>query len=113
MAAIPDSVPGGHLGLSKERALLLQLLREEESRKSSGIVRRTRTAGERLPLSWSQQRLWFIDQLEGGAAGYQVPIVLRLRGPLDLTALQRALDTLVLRHESLRTVFATLEGEPI
>jgi amino acid adenylation domain-containing protein len=113
MAAIPDSVVGGHLGLSKERALLLQLLREEEARKSSGIVRSIRAAGERLPLSWSQQRLWFIDQLEGGAAGYQVPIVLRLRGPLDVSALQRALDTVVLRHESLRTVFSTLEGEPV
>ncbi len=65
MVAIPDSVTDGHLGLSKERALLLQLLREEESRKSNGIVRRSRAAGEHLPLSWSQQRLWFIDQLEG------------------------------------------------
>ncbi len=113
MAAIPDSVTESQLGLSKERALLLQLLREEGFRKSSEIVRRTRTAGERLPLSWSQQRLWFIDQLEGGAAGYQVPIVLRLRGRLDDNALQRALDTLVRRHEALRTVFSTVEGEPV
>ena len=68
---------------------------------------------ERLPLSYAQQRLWFIDQLEGGSAEYNMPQALRLRGELDLDALQRTVDTIVERHESLRTHLAQVEGEPV
>jgi aryl carrier-like protein len=66
-----------------------------------------------LPLSWSQQRLWFIDQLEGAGASYHIPGAIRLHGELDRSALQRALDTIVERHESLRTVFAKVQGEAV
>ncbi|MBB4770700.1 amino acid adenylation domain-containing protein, partial [Xanthomonas arboricola] len=58
------------------------------------------------PLSFSQQRLWFLDRLEGGSAHYNLPIAVRLRGELDATALQRALDALIERHHVLRTSFA-------
>lgn len=68
---------------------------------------------ERIPLSYAQQRLWFIDQLEGGSAEYNMPQALRLRGDLDLRALQRTLDTIVERHEILRTHFAQIEGQPV
>lgn len=68
--------------------------------------------GTLLPTSWAQQRLWFIDQLEQGTAAYNSGMSLRLRGTLDQKALQRALDTLVQRHETLRTVFVTVEGDP-
>jgi pristinamycin I synthase 3 and 4 len=68
---------------------------------------------ERLPLSYAQRRLWFIDQLEGGSAEYNMPQALRLRGELDLPALRRAIDTVVERHESLRTHFAQGGGEPV
>src|SRR5208282_1363630 len=61
---------------------------------------------ERLPLSYAQQRLWFIDQLEGGVSPDYIPAALRLRGELDRSALRRAVDTIVARHESLRTRFA-------
>jgi len=59
-----------------------------------------------LPLSFAQQRLWFIDQLEEGSAQYNMPFALRLEGELRIDALQRALDTLVARHEVLRTTYA-------
>ncbi|MCU1244703.1 MAG: amino acid adenylation protein, partial [Acidobacteria bacterium] len=58
-----------------------------------------------LPLSFAQQRLWFIDQLEGGSAQYNMPAALRLKGTLDRVALQHAFDTIVARHEVLRTRF--------
>src|SRR5436189_6142455 len=65
-----------------------------------------------LPASFAQQRLWFLDQFEGGGAVYNVPVATRLRGPLDLDALERAIDVLVERHESLRTVFTLVDGVP-
>ncbi|MEU9232419.1 amino acid adenylation domain-containing protein [Streptomyces subrutilus] len=73
------------------------------------------TAGERperLPLSSAQRRLWLIDRMEGPSALYNMPLALRLTGPLDPAALERALADLVARHEILRTVIAEHDGEP-
>ncbi|MEU9252082.1 amino acid adenylation domain-containing protein [Streptomyces sp. NPDC048270] len=73
------------------------------------------TAGqrpERLPLSSAQQRLWLIDRMEGPSALYNMPLALRLTGPLDPAALKLALGDLVARHEILRTVIAEHDGEP-
>nr|WP_236432391.1 non-ribosomal peptide synthetase [Pseudomonas syringae] len=67
-----------------------------------------------LPLSWAQQRLWFLDQLDRAAgAAYHIPAGLRLRGRLDSEALQATLDRIVARHEALRTHFALHEGQAI
>ncbi|HEV3052288.1 MAG TPA: amino acid adenylation domain-containing protein, partial [Longimicrobium sp.] len=62
--------------------------------------------------SFAQQRQWFIDQMEGAGAAYHVAWRVRLRGPLDPRVLERALERIVARHESLRTTFPTVQGEP-
>jgi amino acid adenylation domain-containing protein len=75
------------------------------------LRRQART--EAVPVSWAQQRLWFLDQLDPAASrAYHMPLALRLRGELDVGTLRRALDRIVARHENLRTVFVAREGLP-
>jgi len=69
-------------------------------------------AGIRPPLSYSQQRLWFMDQLEPGSIDYNRTFALRLSGPLDLDSLRHSLNEIVRRHEVLRTSFPAIEGRP-
>ncbi len=71
--------------------------------------------GVPLPLSFAQERLWFLDQFDGPSATYNVCEAWHLRGSIDVTALSRALDALVLRHEALRTTFvvANTTQEPV
>lgn len=71
-----------------------------------------RDQGESLPLSFAQQRLWFLDQLEPGNPIYNVPQMFRIRGTLDRAALEKSLNHIVLRHEALRTTFVSNAGEP-
>ncbi|HYO72515.1 MAG TPA: amino acid adenylation domain-containing protein, partial [Archangium sp.] len=66
-----------------------------------------------LPLSFAQQRLWFLDQLQPGSTLYNMPYVLSLEGALDEAALQRAFAELVRRHHALRTTFGTEAGQPV
>jgi amino acid adenylation domain-containing protein len=73
----------------------------------------SRQRPERLPLSYAQQRLWFLDRLKGTSTEYNIPGALRLRGELDLEALKRAINTIVARHESLRTRFDEIDGVPV
>ncbi|HKH48506.1 MAG TPA: amino acid adenylation domain-containing protein, partial [Thermoanaerobaculia bacterium] len=67
---------------------------------------------EPLPLSFAQQRLWFIDQLEGGGPLYNIPAAFRIRGPLSVPACSAALSAIVRRHEALRTRFPDCGGIP-
>jgi malonyl CoA-acyl carrier protein transacylase/acyl carrier protein len=66
-----------------------------------------------IPLSFSQERLWFLDQLEPGSTSYNIPRALRLEGQLDHPILERALSEIVLRHEALRTTFSEIEGRAV
>jgi amino acid adenylation domain-containing protein len=86
-----------------------------ERRASAGLVLPAITKVERgrhLPLSFSQQRLWFIDQLEPGSPQYNISAMYRLRGSLNVAALERTINEIVRRHESLRTTFHNIDGHP-
>ncbi|WP_162257903.1 non-ribosomal peptide synthetase [Kitasatospora sp. Root107] len=76
---------------------------------------RTAVAGAApgLPLSSTQERMWFEEQLRPGGSAYLMPVISRVDGPLDPAALQHAVDTVVARHSALRTVFADLDGTPV
>ena len=68
---------------------------------------------QEIPLSFAQQRLWFLAQLEPDSALYHIPSLLRLEGALDKAALQASLAEIVRRHEALRTVFPAPQGQPV
>jgi amino acid adenylation domain-containing protein len=71
------------------------------------------TTAKAAPLSFSQQRLWFIQQLDTKSCVYNIPIGIRLRGALNVPVMQSALDAIVARHEALRTRFVAENGEPV
>ncbi len=73
----------------------------------------TRRGGSQHPLSFTQQRMWFIDRLEPDSPLYTVAAAYRIDGPLDVDVLQRALDAIVSRHEILRSVLLEDDGEPV
>ncbi len=66
-----------------------------------------------FPLSYAQQRLWFLDQLYPGSPLYNIPAAVQLSGPLHVNALQHSLNEIVRRHEVLRTTFTMIEGQPV
>ncbi|HSL83609.1 MAG TPA: condensation domain-containing protein, partial [Thermoanaerobaculia bacterium] len=95
-----------------ELAAALEELRRGEPARPAPVLAR-RAAGEtRAPLSFSQERLWFLDRFDPGSPVYNIPAVFRLRGRLRAPLLARALAALVRRHEALRTVFGEEDGRP-
>ncbi|HEX8355542.1 MAG TPA: condensation domain-containing protein, partial [Pyrinomonadaceae bacterium] len=79
----------------------------------AGAAESLRSRGQGVPLSFAQQRLWFLDQLEPGASAYNLPAAVRLDGQLDADALSASLLKIVGRHETLRTTFADVGGEVV
>jgi condensation domain-containing protein len=100
-----------------KRALLLIRTRKALANAESGLAHEHQVI-PRLPdrdlylLSYAQQRMWFVEQLEPGNSTYNNPVAVHLKGPLDLDALNRTLNEIVRRHETLRTNFVSIEGRP-
>src|ERR1700681_2077414 len=94
-------MPGPKLSADEQRALLADLLREKAAR------------AETAPLSFAQQRLWFLSRLEPDSAAYNMPRPLRLRGDLNVAALRQTFNTILARHEVLRGSFDLIDGQPM
>jgi amino acid adenylation domain-containing protein len=86
---------------------------QDRRRRLEAMLRQKVARSQTFPLSFAQQRLWLLDQLEPGNPVYNVPLALRLRGPVNLELLNRTLNEVVARHETLRTKIATVDGEPV
>ncbi|HEX6288818.1 MAG TPA: amino acid adenylation domain-containing protein [Herpetosiphonaceae bacterium] len=96
---------------SAKQALLEQWTRRHGALPTTTIPRRP--PDEPPPLSFAQERLWFLDQLAPGATAYNLPLMLRLAGQLDSAALQQSVHLLMQRHETLRAAFPTVDGLPV
>src|SRR5687768_6491939 len=95
----------------EKRALFEQRLLKDRGAPPSNIPQRGRM--EDCPLSFAQQRLWFLDQLQPGCPAYHMRSSMRLRGLLHVGALERSLNEIIRRHEALRTTFPTIEEHPV
>src|SRR5205085_8557668 len=82
---------------------------EEDETKAPAIV--TVERDHSLPVSFAQQRMWFLNQLDPESAYYNIPTAVRLSGKLDISALEKAINEVVRRHEVLRTTIAAEDGE--
>jgi amino acid adenylation domain-containing protein/thioester reductase-like protein/non-ribosomal peptide synthase protein (TIGR01720 family) len=106
--------------VSKQRAELSDAKRALLSRRlrgGSGNARRDASIGPRppgaSPLSFAQQRLWFLCQLEPANASYNIPTALRIRGNPDIPVLERCINEIIRRHEVLRTTFSVVDDQPV
>ncbi|MFF9431956.1 condensation domain-containing protein [Streptomyces sp. NPDC014746] len=108
-AAFSVEVPLKALFQAQTAASLMKVIDDSEGTRPP-VVRHERTG--LIPSSFAQQRLWFFNQFEGAGATYNLPFAVRLRGVVDHGALRAALVDVVMRHESLRTVFVDVAGVP-
>ncbi len=110
--ALRVDLPLSYLFESPTVAALAERITPESSAHYAQPIERVTRDGA-LPLSFAQQRLWFLDQLEPGSAAYHVPILIRLTGSLDVGTLEQSIREVVDRHESLRTTFRKLKDGPV
>ncbi|MDH5548219.1 MAG: amino acid adenylation domain-containing protein, partial [Gammaproteobacteria bacterium] len=97
--------------IKNRKSEIIDFLNEATNEKSA-ITTRPVSSDDKIPLSFAQQRLWFIDQLLPNNSLYNIHMPVRLSGPLNIAALHRTFTTVVARHEALRTVFVNDEGTP-
>jgi amino acid adenylation domain-containing protein len=100
-----------NLSLSVRETLERQLRGSPENHSAGRHIPR-RACDAPLYLSFAQQRLWFIDQMEPGNRFYNLPFATRLRGPLNVAAVGQSFNKIIQRHEALRTTFAIFDGQP-
>ncbi len=100
------------LSLSK-RGRLEEVLRRASSGNYKAEVIPRRPPGEPVPLSFAQQRLWFLDQLDPGKSLYNMPAAVRLAGRINIAGLKQSINEIVRRHEALRTNFANVDGQTV
>jgi len=106
--------PSRPFALSSQKLQLARLLLKREDSTVTGIPRVPRSSGVTdFPLSFAQQRLWFLDQLEPGGFRYNIPDALRLSGPLNKEALEASFAEIIRRHEILRTTFVYCDDRPV
>src|SRR5436305_2261622 len=98
---------------AEEERELLRLLLQKEGLSSAGWEITSPETRERLPLSWSQRRLWFLDRLQPGSDFYNIALACDLHGDLNVPALERSLQEIIRRHGALRTRFVVEDGEPV
>src|SRR5579864_9566698 len=96
----------------EERELLRLLLQKEGLGSQEWEIAPVET-DERLPLSWAQKRLWFLDRLQPGSDFYNIALVCELHGDLNVPALERGLQEIIRRHGALRTRIVVEDGEPV
>jgi len=96
-----------------KQALLAQHLQQQESAGTDFQAISRRGDVDPAPLSFAQQRLWFLEQLEPHSPLYNIHAAFRIQGALHRAALQTALDAIVARHEALRTTFTAPDGHPV
>lgn len=101
--------------LSPEKLELLarRLARRDGPRPPAPTISRRQNPGDRAPLSYAQRRMWILYQLDPASAAFNIPAAVSLRGPLNAPALERSLSEVVRRHESLRTTFDEVDGQPV
>ena len=100
----------------EKQAILLRKLKQRaaaSTAETTTIPRLRDTDGDAFPLSFAQQRLWFLAQMEPDSPFYNIPAALRLRGPLDVDVLEQTLSEIVRRHQVLRTLFVSVNGQPM
>ncbi|MDZ7402463.1 MAG: amino acid adenylation domain-containing protein [candidate division KSB1 bacterium] len=100
------------LGYEREPATSGEELQPKARRESLTAIKPVPRTGE-LPLSYQQQRLWFLDQMAPGSSNYNIPVAVRISGKLNIEATIQSLNEIIRRHEVLRTNFLTIEGKPV
>ncbi len=96
------------------KSKIIECLKSSNTTASANKVTRIKERGDTFSLSYSQQRLWLLDKIEGGTAHYNMPLCLHISGRLDIEVIRSVLETIVQRHESLRTRFdLDTDGQPL
>jgi amino acid adenylation domain-containing protein len=108
-----DTPPTRNELANEDLELLAFLLEEEGLEPPKPEVSPRRPGLEEIPLSFGQERLWFLDQMQPGSPLRRIASDYQLIGPLDVPALEQSLNELVRRHEALRTTFSVLDGRPV